>query len=105
MIQPVYTRRCSHKERVILDQVGIFADGTAVKQVGVLPFEIAQHYVDDVITVTTDEICAAIKDTFDATRSIAEPSGALALAGLKRYMCSRLAVRTVTSSRSTVVPI
>ncbi|OUD14286.1 threonine ammonia-lyase, biosynthetic [Thioflexithrix psekupsensis] len=74
------------KERVILDQVGIFADGTAVKQVGVLPFEIAQHYVDDVITVTTDEICAAIKDTFDATRSIAEPSGALALAGLKRYI-------------------
>ncbi len=73
-------------ERVILEQVGLFADGVAVKQVGLAPFEIARHYVDEVILVSTDEICAAIKDMFDATRVIAEPAGALALAGLKRYV-------------------
>lgn len=74
------------KERVILPQVGIFADGVAVKQVGSLPFEIAQHYVDEVILVNTDEICAAMKDIFEATRVITEPAGALALAGLKTYV-------------------
>ena len=72
-------------KRVILDQVGIFADGVAVRQVGKEPFRIAQQYVDDVIVVTTDEICAAIKDIFDETRTIAEPAGALAIAGVKRY--------------------
>ena len=71
--------------RVILDQVGLFADGVAVKQVGEEPFRIAQMYVDEVITVSTDEICAAIKDIFDDTRSVAEPAGALSVAGLKRY--------------------
>lgn len=71
--------------RVILDQVGLFADGVAVKQIGEEPFKIAQHYVDQVITVSTDEICAAIKDIFDDTRSVAEPAGALAVAGLKKY--------------------
>jgi threonine dehydratase len=70
---------------VILDQVGLFADGVAVKQVGEEPFRIAQMYVDEVITVSTDEICAAIKDIFDDTRSVAEPAGALSVAGLKRY--------------------
>lgn len=73
-------------ERVVLKQVGLFADGVAVKQVGAEPFRIAQRYVDQVITVSTDEICAAIKDIFDDTRSIAEPSGALAVAGLKKYV-------------------
>ncbi len=73
-------------ERVVLDQVGLFADGVAVKQVGLAPFEIAKDYVDEVILVSTDEICAAIKDMFDATRVITEPAGALALAGLKRYV-------------------
>ena len=73
-------------ERIILDQVGIFADGVAVKQVGVEPFRIARECVDEVILVTTDEICAAIKDFFEDTRSIAEPAGALAIAGLKRYV-------------------
>lgn len=73
-------------ERVILDQVGIFADGVAVKQIGKEPFRIARHHVDEVITVTTDEICAAIKDIFDDTRSIAEPAGALGVAGLKRFV-------------------
>ncbi len=73
-------------ERVILDQVGIFADGVAVRQVGEEPFRIAQRYVDEVILVTTDEICAAIKDIFEDTRSITEPAGALAVAGVKKYV-------------------
>ncbi len=73
-------------ERVMLDQVGIFADGVAVRQVGKEPFRLAQQCVDEVIVVTTDEICAAIKDIFDDTRSIAEPAGALAVAGLKKYV-------------------
>lgn len=73
-------------ERIVLEQVGIFADGVAVRQIGRLPFEIARHYVDEVLLVNTDEICAAIKDTFEDTRTIAEPAGALALAGLKQYV-------------------
>ncbi|MEN9848285.1 MAG: hypothetical protein RL368_1025, partial [Pseudomonadota bacterium] len=73
-------------ERVILEQVGIFADGVAVRQIGKLPFEICREYVDEVILVSTDEICAAIKDIFDDTRTVTEPAGALALAGLKRYI-------------------
>lgn len=73
-------------ERVILDQVGIFADGVAVRQVGEEPFRIAREAVDEVILVKTDEICAAIKDIFDDTRSITEPAGALAVAGLKKYV-------------------
>lgn len=73
-------------ERVILDQVGIFADGVAVRQVGKEPFRVARQCVDEVIVVTTDEICAAIKDIFDDTRTIAEPAGALAVAGIKRYV-------------------
>ena len=73
-------------ERVILDQVGIFADGVAVRQIGKEPFRIAQQCVDDVIVVTTDEICAAIKDIFDETRTVAEPAGALSMAGVKKYI-------------------
>jgi threonine dehydratase len=73
-------------ERVILEQVGIFADGVAVRQIGKLPFDICREYVDEVILVSTDEICAAIKDIFDDTRTVTEPAGALALAGLKRYI-------------------
>ncbi len=72
-------------ERVVLDQVGIFADGVAVRQVGREPFRIARETVDEVILVSTDEICAAIKDIFDDTRSIAEPAGALGVAGAKKY--------------------
>ncbi len=71
--------------RVRLKEVGIFADGVAVKQVGRLTFSLVQQYVDQIIRVNTDEICAAIKDIFEDTRSIVEPSGALAVAGLKRY--------------------
>jgi threonine dehydratase len=73
-------------ERVVLEQVGIFADGVAVTQVGAEPFKVAQKYVDEVIIVSTDEICAAIKDIFEDTRSIAEPAGALSIAGLKKYL-------------------
>ena len=73
-------------ERVVLEQVGIFADGVAVRQVGEEPFRLAQKYVDEVILVSTDEICAAIKDIFDDTRSITEPAGALAVAGMKKYV-------------------
>jgi len=73
-------------KRVILDQVGIFADGVAVSQVGKIPFELAQQYVDEVVLTTTDEICAAIQDIFDDTRAIVEPAGALSLAGLKKYI-------------------
>lgn len=72
-------------ERVILDEVGIFADGVAVKQIGKLPFDIARECVDEVVTVTTDEICAAVKDVFDDTRAISEPAGAIGVAGLKKY--------------------
>jgi threonine dehydratase len=73
-------------ERVRLPTVGIFADGVAVKQIGEEPFRVAREYVDDVIVVDSDAICAAIKDIFDDTRSIAEPAGALAVAGLKAYV-------------------
>lgn len=79
-------RALKAKRRVIIKQVGLFADGVAVKQIGEEPFRLAQSYVDEVITVNTDEICAAIKDIFDDTRSIAEPAGALAVAGLKKYV-------------------
>ncbi len=73
-------------ERIILDQVGIFADGVAVKQVGKHTFDLVQQYVDEIILVDTDEICAAIKDIFDDNRSIVEPAGALAVAGMKKYV-------------------
>ncbi|MGR9071702.1 MAG: threonine ammonia-lyase, biosynthetic [Gammaproteobacteria bacterium] len=74
------------KRRVALKQVGLFADGVAVRKVGKEPFHLARHYVDEVICVNTDEICAAIKDIFDDTRSVSEPAGALAIAGLKKYV-------------------
>ncbi len=74
------------QERIILDQVGIFADGVAVKQVGKETFRVAQQCVDEVILVNADEICAAIKDIFDDTRTVTEPAGALAVAGLKKYL-------------------
>jgi threonine dehydratase len=72
--------------RVELEQVGLFADGVAVRLVGEETFRVARERVDEVILVSTDEICAAIKDIFDDTRGIAEPAGALALAGLKRHV-------------------
>ncbi|MES2265024.1 MAG: threonine ammonia-lyase, biosynthetic [Pseudomonadota bacterium] len=73
-------------ERLTLPDVGLFADGTAVRLVGQETFRLAQEYVDEVIIVDTDAICAAIKDVFTDTRSILEPSGALAVAGAKAYI-------------------
>lgn len=72
--------------RAVLPEVGLFADGCAVAQVGKETFRVVKNLVDEVITVGTDEMCAAIKDIFEDTRSIAEPAGALALAGLKHYV-------------------
>ncbi len=71
--------------RVMLANVGLFSDGTAVKQVGVETLRLARKYVDEIVIVDTDATCAAIKDVFVETRSILEPAGALAIAGLKAY--------------------
>lgn len=71
---------------VRLAQVGIFADGVAVAQIGEEPWKICKNHVDDVVTVSADEICAAIKDVFDDTRSVSEPAGALSIAGMKKYI-------------------
>ncbi len=76
-------------KRVKLPQVGLFADGVAVAQVGEKTFPILRKLVDEVITVSTDEICAAIKDIFEDTRSIVEPAGALSVAGIKKYVLER----------------
>ncbi|GAB2538258.1 threonine ammonia-lyase, biosynthetic [Rhodanobacter koreensis] len=73
-------------ERVALGEVGLFADGTAVKQVGALTFALCRRHVDAMLRVDTDAICAAIRDIYQDTRSVPEPSGALALAGLKQYV-------------------
>jgi threonine dehydratase len=71
--------------RVTLAQLGLFADGVAVRRVGEESFALARRYVDEVVRVNTDEICAAIQDVFEDTRAILEPAGALAVAGIKRY--------------------
>jgi threonine dehydratase len=76
-------RSLCKKERIVLQQVGLFADGVAVKQVGEETFRLCQQYVDEVIRVSNDAICAAIKDVFEDTRSILEPAGALGVAGAK----------------------
>jgi len=83
------TRSLACGERVRLERVGLFADGVAVRQVGELTFELARRYVDAMVTVSTDEICAAIRDVFEDTRSILEPAGALAVAGMKKDVHSR----------------
>lgn len=76
-------------ERVVLPSVDGFADGTAVAQIGAYGFEICRHWVDEVITVSNDELCSAIKLIYDDTRSITEPSGALAVAGVRKYVATR----------------
>ncbi len=76
-------RSLCKKERITLQQVGIFADGVAVKRVGEETFRLCQLYVDEIIRVSNDAICAAIKDVFEDTRSILEPAGALGVAGAK----------------------
>jgi threonine dehydratase len=72
--------------RITLPHVGLFADGVAVKQVGQETFRLARQYVDDVVVVDTDAICAALKDVFEDTRAILEPAGALAIAGVKAWV-------------------
>ncbi|MDB4026024.1 threonine ammonia-lyase, biosynthetic [Candidatus Thioglobus sp.] len=83
---PTLFKALEANARVVLDDVGRFADGVAVKQIGELPFEIAKECVDDVILVSNDEMCAAIKDIYEDVRSISEPAGALATAGVKKYI-------------------
>lgn len=79
-------RSVKAKRRLVLNDVGLFSDGTAVKQVGSETFKLTQKYVDDFVLVDTDAICAAIKDVFQDTRSVLEPAGALAMAGAKKYI-------------------
>ncbi|PKF63120.1 threonine ammonia-lyase, biosynthetic [Psychromonas sp. psych-6C06] len=74
-----------HGGPITLSRVGLFADGVAVKTIGTETFRLCQQYIDEVITVSSDEICAAVKDIFEDTRAIAEPAGALSIAGLKKY--------------------
>ena len=83
------TASLRQRKRIILKQVGIFADGVAVNQIGAEPYRLARKCVDEMITVTTDEICAAIKDVFEDTRVLAEPAGALAIAGLRKFCETR----------------
>jgi threonine dehydratase len=83
---PCMYEALKRKRRVVLDQVGIFADGVAVRQAGKEPYRIARLCVDEMLLVSTDEICAATKDIFDDTRAMVEPAGALAVAGIKKYI-------------------
>jgi threonine dehydratase len=89
-VQPVdsdaMARSLEGGERVFLKDVGLFADGVAVKQVGEETFRLCREFLDEVVRVDTDSICAAIKDVFEDTRSITEPAGALSVAGAKAYV-------------------
>ena len=89
-VQPVdsdaMTRSLKAGRRVVLDHVGLFADGVAVKQVGKETFRLAKKLVDEMVLVDTDEMCAAIKDVFEDTRVVLEPAGALAIAGAKAWV-------------------
>jgi threonine dehydratase len=89
------TRSLKSGRRVKLSQVGLFADGVAVRQVGRETFRLARKYVDEMLLVDTDAICAAIKDVFEDTRAILEPAGALAIAGAKAYV-ERTGIRNKT---------
>jgi threonine dehydratase len=82
-------RSLERGERVVLDEVGLFADGTAVKQVGALTFALCARHVDAMLRVDADAICAAIRDIYHDTRCVPEPAGALALAGLKQYVAAQ----------------
>ena len=89
-VQPVdsdaMTRSLAAGKRIELSHVGLFADGVAVKKVGAETYRLAKLYVDEMVLVDTDAICAAIKDVFEDTRSILEPAGALSVAGAKAYV-------------------
>src|SRR5688500_5715297 len=80
------TQSLKKGRRVKLDQVGLFADGVAVKEVGRETFRLCRQFVDDVVLVDTDEMCAAIKDVFEDTRVVLEPAGSLAIAGAKAWV-------------------
>ncbi len=80
------TRSLRARRRITLDHVGLFADGVAVRHVGVETFRLARQYVDEMVVVDTDAICAAIKDVFEETRTVLEPAGALAVAGAKAWV-------------------
>jgi len=82
---PTLATSLERDERVRLDQVGLFADGVAVRQIGEHTWPILRRHVDEVVLVSTDEICASIKEVFEETRSILEPAGALGVAGAKKY--------------------
>jgi len=92
-VEPVDSAAMFHslkaRRRVTLPHVNLFADGVAVRQVGRETLRIARELVDDMVLVDTDEICAAIKDVFEDTRTVLEPAGALALAGAKRWIARR----------------
>ena len=90
--------------RVTLERVGMFADGVAVRRVGEETFALARRYVDEVVLVNTDEICAAIQDIFEDTRSIPEPAGALARGGPEALRRARAAARASGWWRSTAAP-
>jgi threonine dehydratase len=98
-VQPVdsdaMARSLAAGRRITLAHVGLFADGVAVKEVGKETFRICRQLVDDIVLVDTDAVCAAIKDVFEDTRSILEPAGALAIAGVKTW-CARHRVREHT---------
>ena len=85
---PSMARALAQDDRVRLEQVGLFADGAAVRQVGAETFKLARACTDTVVLVSIDEICAAIKDIFEETRVLVEPAGALAVAGIKRHLQS-----------------
>ena len=92
-------------ERVTLPQVGLFADGVAVRQVGEETFRLCRELVDEIVTVSTDEICAAVKDTFDDTRAAAEPAGAVGLAGLKKWAAARQGVDKGAAAAGALITI
>jgi threonine dehydratase len=95
------TRSLKAGKRVRLDHVGLFADGAAVKYVGEETFRLCQMYVDEMVLVDTDAICAAIKDVFEDTRAVLEPAGALAVAGAKEYArLHRLKDKTLVATAS-----
>jgi threonine dehydratase len=96
------TRSLKARRRVTLHEVGLFSDGTAVKTVGEETFRLARKYVDEMILVDTDAVCAAIKDVFEDTRSILEPAGALAVAGAKEYIERSRKTRTPVRDQTLV---
>lgn len=87
------------------ESIDLFADGVSVAQIGSAPFKVAREYVDEVVVVSVDEICAAIKDVFEDTRVIAEPAGALAVAGMKSYLASLAGNKSVRGQPTSVVAI